>query len=178
MGPLAGPVVAAAVIFPPGVGVRGVDDSKRLTAERRQALADRIRAAALSYRVARADPAEIDSINVYQAGLLAMRRAIEGLAIPPDFLLVDGRQLSGMGAEQERVIKGDARCHVIAAASILAKTARDALMKCYDREYPGYGFATHKGYPTAGHRDAIRRLGSTPIHRRSFTLLPQPRLWD
>jgi ribonuclease HII len=178
MGPLAGPVVAAAVIFPPGVGVRGVDDSKRLAPERRWALADEIRAHALAYRVALVDPPEIDRINIYQAGLLAMRRAVEGLAVPPEFILVDGRQLPGVGVEQERIVKGDARCHAIAAASILAKTARDAVMSCYDRAYPGYGFAAHKGYPTASHRDAIRRLGSTPIHRRSFTLLPQPRLWD
>jgi len=178
MGPLAGPVIAAAVIFPPGVGVRGVDDSKRLTPRRREELVERIREQALAFRVARVEPAEIDSINIYQAGLLAMRRAVEGLSLRPDYLLIDGREVPGMEAEQEKVIKGDARCHAIAAASILAKTERDAVMIGYDREYPGYGFASHKGYPTAGHREAIRRLGSSPIHRVSFTLIPQGRLWD
>jgi len=178
MGPLAGPVIAAAVIFAPGEGLRGVDDSKRLTPERRAELAERIRERALAWGVARVDPAEIDSINIYQAGLLAMRRAVEGLALAPDYLLVDGRLVPGVAAEQERVVRGDASCHAIAAASILAKTERDAVMVRYDREYPGYGFAAHKGYATAEHRAAIRRLGKSPIHRASFTLLPQPRLWD
>jgi ribonuclease HII len=178
MGPLAGPVVAAAVVFPPGAGLKGVDDSKRLTTTRRQDLSEAIREAALAYRVARVDPEEIDSLNIYRAGLLAMRRAVEGLGIRPDFLLVDGREIPGLEPPQEKVIGGDGRCHVIAAASILAKTERDALMVGYDEEYPGYGFASNKGYPTPGHREAIRRLGCTPIHRRSFTLLPQARLWD
>lgn len=178
VGPLAGPIVAAAVIFRPGCGLKGVDDSKRVAPARREELARAIREEALAYHVARVDPEEIDSINIYRAGLLAMRQAVSGLSVEPDFLLVDGRKIPEIEVEQEKVIGGDRRCHAIAAASILAKTARDALMVGYDADYPGYGFASHKGYPTAEHREAIRRLGSSPIHRRSFTLLPQPRLWD
>jgi len=178
VGPLAGPLVAAAVVFAPEVRVRGVDDSKKLTPGRRAELQASIRAAALSWSVARVEPDEIDRLNVYQAGLLAMRRAVEGLSPGPDFVLVDARRIPELPLPQEPLIGGDARCHAIAAASILAKTCRDELMRAYESEYPGYGFATHKGYPTVEHRDAIRRLGATPIHRRSFTLLPQPRLFD
>jgi len=178
MGPLAGPVVAAAVIFPPGKGLKGVRDSKQLTAARRVELAEEIRGESLAWAVVPVAPGEIDTLNIYHAGLVAMRRAIEGLNPRPDFLLVDGRRLHAIGIPHETVIKGDARCHAIAAASILAKTIRDALMVRYDAEYPGYDFATHKGYPTSAHRDAIRRLGPSPIHRRSFNLLPQPRLFD
>jgi ribonuclease HII len=178
MGPLAGPVVAAAVIFPPGHGIRGVDDSKRLTAARRETVAAAIRADALAWAVVEVPPAEIDALNIYQAGLAAMHRALERLAEAPDYVLVDGRRIPDVAVPQEVVIKGDAKCHAIAAASILAKTARDALMTRYDTEYPGYDFASHKGYATQAHRDAIRRLGPSPIHRRSFTLLPHPRLFD
>jgi ribonuclease HII len=121
---------------------------------------------------------EIDRLNIYRAGLEAMRRAVVGLAPVPDYLLVDARRIPGVALPQEPVIRGDAHCHAIAAASILAKTARDALMERFDREYPGYGFSSHKGYATAAHRAAIRRLGPCPIHRRSFTLLPHPGLWD
>jgi ribonuclease HII len=178
VGPLAGPVVAAAVVFPPGKGLEGVDDSKRLTRKRRASLAEAIRQEASAWCVAVVEPAEIDRLNIYQAGLLAMRRSIEGLAPAPQRLLVDGRHVPGLELPQERWIRGDARCHAIAAASILAKTARDAMMEDFDAEYPGYGFASHKGYATRSHRDAIRRLGPSPIHRRSFTLLPPPGLWD
>jgi ribonuclease HII len=178
VGPLAGPVVAAAVVFRPGQGVEGVDDSKRLPPARREGLAEQIRSRAQCFCVARVDPAEIDQINIYQAGLLAMRRAIDGLTPRPDYLLVDGRRIPDLDLPQERVVGGDAKCHAIAAASILAKTVRDALMVGYDSEFPGYGFSSHKGYPTAAHRDAIRRLGLTPIHRRSFTQLPPQQLWD
>jgi len=178
IGPLAGPVVAAAVVFPAGVGLEGVDDSKKLSPARRLALAEAIKDAALSFRVAVVGPAEIDRLNVYQAGLLAMRRAVEGLAPPPQHLLVDGRRIPGLRQPQECWIKGDSRCHSIAAASILAKTERDAMMVEFDARYPGYGFAAHKGYATRSHRDALRRLGPSPIHRRSFTLLPPPGLWD
>ena len=178
MGPLAGPVVAAAVIFPPGTGLRGVDDSKRLTARRRAAVVDEIRAAALTHAVVSVDPLEIDSLNIFQASLEAMRRAVRALAVEPDYLLIDGRKTLGLAVPEESVIKGDATCHAIAAASILAKIERDALMVRYDTEYPGYDFASHKGYPTAAHRKAIKRLGPSPIHRRSFTLIPQPTLWD
>jgi ribonuclease HII len=178
MGPLAGPVVAAAVIFPPGTGLRGVDDSKRVGPAARERLAERIRAEALAWAVVEVEPREIDALNIYRAGLAAMRRALELLDPPPDRVLVDGRQIPDLAIPQERVVHGDATCHAIAAASILAKTRRDARMVEYDACYPGYGFAGHKGYATAAHRDAIRRLGPSPIHRRSFLLLPHPRLWD
>ncbi len=178
MGPLAGPVVAAAVIFPPGAGLRGVHDSKRLTAVQRRRLAIEIRESALAYAVIRVDVPEIDSLNIYHAGLQAMRRAVEGLGLQPEHVLVDGRRIPGLNVDQEVVIGGDAKCHAIAAASILAKTSRDGLMEGYDAQYPGYDFASHKGYATSAHRAAIRRLGPSPIHRRSFTLLPHPRLWD
>ncbi len=178
MGPLAGPVVAAAVIFPPGDGIRGVDDSKKLTAKRRDELARQIRETALAWAVMPVDPREIDTLNIYQASLEAMRRAVARLSVAPDYLLVDGRKTLGLSIPEEAVVKGDARCHAIAAASILAKTERDALMVRYDIEYPGYDFSVHKGYPTTAHRDAIKRLGPSPIHRRSFTLIPQPTLWD
>jgi ribonuclease HII len=178
MGPLAGPVVAAAVVFPQGTGLRGVHDSKRLSAAQRRRLSVEIRETALAFSVIRVEVAEIDSLNIYHAGLTAMRRAVCGLGIPPEFVLVDGRKIPGLEMDQELVIGGDARCHAIAAASILAKTSRDELMERYDARYPGYDFASHKGYATSAHRAAIRRLGPSPIHRRSFTLLPHPRLWD
>jgi ribonuclease HII len=141
VGPLAGPVVAAAVVFPPGAGIRGVDDSKKLPPQRRLELAEEIRCAARFFALGVVEPAEIDRINIYWAALEAMRRAVT--------------------------------CHAIAAASILAKTHRDALMVAYDVEFPGYGFALHKGYATAAHRAALRELGPCPIHRRSFVLSPQ-----
>jgi ribonuclease HII len=178
VGPLAGPVVAAAVVFPRGIGLPGVDDSKKLTPERRVLLALAIRESALSFAVAIVDPDEIDRINVYQATLAAMGRAIDGLPVKPHHVLVDARRIPGCDLPQEAIIKGDARCHAIAAASILAKTTRDALMHRYDEEFPGYGFADHKGYCTEVHREAIRRLGPCAIHRRSFTLLPPPKLWE
>ncbi len=177
VGPLAGPVVAAAVVFPRGFGLPGVDDSKTLTRERRVTLALAIRESALELAIAIVDPEEIDRINVYQASLAAMGRAVDGLAVRPQHLLVDARRIPGCDLPQEAIIKGDARCHAIAAASILAKTVRDDLMRRYDEEFPGYGFAQHKGYGTESHRDAIRRLGPCTIHRRSFTLLPPPKLW-
>jgi len=178
VGPLAGPVVAAAVIFPPGFGLPGVDDSKKLTPERRATLAVSIREGALAFSVALVAPEEIDRINVYQATLAAMARAVDGLSIKPQHILVDARRIPGCDLPQEAIIRGDAHCHVIAAASILAKTARDDLMRGYDAEFPGYGFADHKGYPTEAHREAIRRLGPCAIHRLSFTLLPSPKLWS
>lgn len=177
VGPLAGPVVAAAVIFPSGVGIPGVDDSKKLTPERRAALAAAIREHALAFAVAWAEADEIDRVNVYQATLIAMTRAIDALPVRPQHVLVDARRLPACDLPQEAIIKGDARCHAIAAASILAKTTRDGLMKGYDEVFPGYGFADHKGYSTESHRDAIRRLGPCAIHRKSFVLLPPPRLF-
>ncbi len=178
MGPLAGPVVAAAVVFPPGLGLCGVDDSKRLTAARRAALAGEIRDRALAWAVVEVEPQEIDALNIYRAGLEAMRRAIARLDPPPDHVLLDGRQIPGLDLPHERIVHGDATCHAIAAASILAKTRRDALMSEYDARYPGYDFGAHKGYATEAHRAALRRLGPSPIHRRSFLLLPHPKLWD
>ncbi len=179
MGPLAGPVVAAAVIFPPGAGLRGVNDSKKLTASQRSRLAVEIREAALTHAVVAVEPGEIDQLNILRAALVAMRRALDQLDPAPEHVLVDGRNpIVGLPFTQEAVIKGDAKCHAIAAASILAKTARDEMMVDLDVRYPGYGFADHKGYPTSEHRDAIRKLGATPVHRRSFTLLPHPRLFD
>jgi ribonuclease HII len=177
VGPLAGPVVAAAVVFPPGVGVRGVDDSKVLTHERRADLADEIRLRALAVAVAIVEPDEIDRINIYRAALAAMARALELLPLKPQHVLVDARRIPGCDLPQEPIVKRDSLCHAIAAASIIAKTARDALMRGYDTQFPGYGFAEHKGYSTDVHRDAIRRLGPCAIHRRSFTLLPAPRLF-
>jgi len=178
VGPLAGPVVAAAVIFPTGCGLPGVDDSKKLTPERRARLALAIRESAVAFAVAIVEPDEIDRINVYQATLAAMGRAVDGLPVRPQHVLVDARCIPGCNLPQEAIIRGDAHCHAIAAASILAKTTRDALMRRYDDEFPGYGFADHKGYPTESHRDAIRRLGPCAIHRLSFTLLPTPKFWS
>ena len=178
MGPLAGPVVAAAVIFPPGKGLCGVHDSKQLSAAQRLERNEEIRRHALAYAVVRVEVGEIDTLNIYRAGLEAMRRAVLELALEPDHVLVDARRIPGVQAPQEVVIKGDSKCHAIAAASILAKTERDALMCRYDAEFPGYDFAAHKGYATSAHREAIRKLGPSPIHRRSFTLLPHPRLFD
>jgi ribonuclease HII len=178
VGPLAGPLVAAAVVFAPGIGLRGVDDSKKLAPETRRRLADEIRASAVSFAIAVVEPEEIDRVNIYQATLAAMARALHGLAVTPQHVLVDARRIPGYDVPQEPIIRGDATCHAIAAASILAKTTRDALMLRYESEYPGYGFAAHKGYGTETHREALRRLGPCPIHRRSFTLLPPPTLFD
>jgi len=172
VGPLAGPLAAAAVILPPRIDLPtilpGLDDSKRLSPARRQLLADRIRASALAWSVVFVEVAEIDQLNIYQAGLLAMRRAVDSLTPLPDRLLVDARTLPSCPIPQEALIRGDARSASIAAASILAKTARDQRMKELDTPYPGYGLALHQGYPTAAHVEAIQRLGPLPIHRRSF----------
>jgi ribonuclease HII len=170
MGPLAGPVVAAAVVFSPGVELAGVDDSKRLDAPTRARLADDIRKHA-AVGVGLADVEEIDRLNIYQAGLLAMRRALESLPEPPEHLLVDARVVPGVALPQNNFQKGDGINYSIAAASIIAKTHRDALMEVLDREHPGYGLARHKGYATAEHQAAIRRLGPSPIHRSSFTFI-------
>jgi ribonuclease HII len=168
MSPLAGPVAAAAVIFAPGSRVPGVDDSKKLDAAARVRLAREIKATAVAWSVAFAEVEEIDGINIYWASRLAMRRAIEGLASRAEHVLVDGRRLQGLELPQQGIIKGDAKSLTIAAASILAKTARDELMCNLDARYPGYGFARHKGYPVAEHRAALGKLGACAIHRRSF----------
>lgn len=168
MAPLAGPVVAAAVILPLEARLPGVDDSKQLLPEEREALAPKIRALAIAWAIGRAEVEEIDSLNIYHAGLLAMHRAVTGLRVPPQHLLVDARKVPGVSMPQQGIIKGDAKSLSIAAASILAKTHRDALLAELDAEYPGYGFVRHKGYPTPEHFAALDRLGACAVHRRSF----------
>lgn len=168
MSPLAGPVAAGAVVLKVGWRAPGVNDSKQLTAAARARLSDVIRKEAVAHAVAFVEPEEIDRINIYWAGLLAMQRAIEALGVVPQHVLIDGRRLRELAIEQTRIVKGDERSLSIAAASILAKCERDARMVAYDREYPGYGFANHKGYPVREHREALARLGACPIHRRSF----------
>jgi ribonuclease HII len=168
MSPLAGPVAAAAVVFAPGSRVPGVDDSKKLDAQTREVLAVAIKESCVAWAVGYAEVAEIDSLNIYWAGLLAMQRAVEALAIDPEHLLLDARLLRELPIPQQRIVHGDAKSLSIAAASILAKTGRDARMLHLDAEYPGYGFAKHKGYPVREHTEALARLGACPIHRRSF----------
>lgn len=168
MSPLAGPVCAAAVVFLPGSRITHVDDSKKLDANERDRLAVVIKETAAAWAVGWASVEEIDTINIYWAGLLAMRRAVEGLGLVPEHLLIDARRLKDLEIPQTRIVKGDARSLSIAAASILAKTSRDALMKELDVQYPGYGFARHKGYPVKDHVAALGRLGACAVHRRSF----------
>ena len=167
-GALCGPVVAAAVALGDGFDTEGLDDSKRLTRRQRETLDGRIRARARGFAVGRAEPAEIDRVNILQATLLAMRRAVLALPEKPDLLLVDALTIPGLDVEQRPIVKGDARSVSIAAASIVAKVARDALMRDLDREHPGYDLASNMGYGSEGHRDALRRMGPTSIHRRSF----------
>ncbi|MDR5890023.1 MULTISPECIES: ribonuclease HII [Halomonas] len=167
-GPLVGPVVAAAVILDPAAPIDGLTDSKKLTAKRREALDVRIRERALAFAVAEASPDEIDGLNIYHATHLAMRRAIDALSPAAEYLLVDGNRLPGHHVPGQAVVKGDARHPAIAAASILAKVARDADMLALDARHPDYGFARHKGYPTPEHLAALTRLGALPEHRRSF----------
>jgi ribonuclease HII len=168
MSPLAGPVVAGAVILPVGWRRVGVDDSKKLDKKEREALAIEIKANAVAWGVGLASPEEIDRINIYWAGLLAMKRAIAALDPAPEHLLIDARKLKDVPLPQKAIIHGDALSFSIAAASIVAKTTRDAIMADLDREHPGYGFAKHKGYPVAEHYAALERLGACPVHRRSF----------
>ncbi|MDT8880004.1 ribonuclease HII [Halomonas saccharevitans] len=167
-GPLIGPVVAAAVILDPARPIEGLNDSKALTARRREALDREIRSRALAFAVAEASAAEVDALNVYHATHLAMRRAIDALALGAEYLLVDGNRLPGHHVPGQAVVKGDARHPAIAAASILAKVERDAGMVALDARHPDYGFARHKGYPTREHLAALKRLGALPEHRRSF----------
>ena len=173
MAPLAGPVVAAAVILPRDYRPRGIDDSKVIDAAERERLAADIKANAVCFAVGMTQVEEIDAINIYQAGLLAMRRAVQGLSACPEHLLIDARKLPELGIPQDGIIHGDALSLTIAAASIIAKTTRDALMAEHDACYPGYGFARHKGYPTAEHFAALKKLGVCPIHRRSFAPVRQ-----
>jgi len=167
-GPLAGPVVAAAVILPADFDVPGVDDSKKLTPRKRERLFDDIRRHARATGVGVASPERIDRDNILQASLWAMAEAVAALSLPPAYLLVDGIFTTPAPMPQEAVKKGDSRSISIAAASIIAKVTRDRMMADYDRKYPQYGFAGHKGYPTKRHREAIRRHGVSPIHRKTF----------
>jgi ribonuclease HII len=168
MSPLAGPVAAAAVIFPPGTRIPHVDDCKRLDAAERERLAPIIRSRALAWAVAFVEPEDIDRLNIYWAGIHAMMRALSALGLAPEHLLIDGRKLRDVTMPQQAIVRGDQKSLTIAAASILAKTARDQRMRELDQAYPGYGFAKHKGYPVQAHFQALRRLGPCPIHRRSF----------
>jgi ribonuclease HII len=168
MAPLAGPVVAAAVILPRDFRPRGIDDSKQIDAAERERLCVEVKKSAVCWAVGIATVEEIDRINIYRAGLLAMRRAVEGLGVKPAHLLVDARRIPECDIPQRGIVHGDALSLTIAAASIVAKTTRDALMETLDREHPGYGFARHKGYPTAEHFDALKAKGACAIHRRSF----------
>ncbi len=172
-GPLAGPVVAAAVILDPARPIAGLRDSKLLSAARRDELAVVIRARALAWSVAAADVDEIDALNIRQATLLAMRRACEDLDVAPDEAWVDGDRCPALACPARAIVKGDRDVAAISAASILAKTARDALLVELDRVYPAYGFARHKGYGTAEHLAALAALGPCPAHRRSFAPVAQ-----
>nr|VFJ64106.1 MAG: RNase HII [Candidatus Kentron sp. FW] len=167
-GPLAGPVLTAAVILDPDVPITGIRDSKMLSPQRREELAASIRERSLAWAVGRAEVAEIDTLNILQATLLAMRRAVLSLPIAPIRVLVDGKQSPPLPFETQAIIQGDKTVPAIGAASILAKVDRDAEMVALDRHYPQYGFAKHKGYPTRAHLEALRRYGACPAHRRTF----------
>ncbi|WP_066965335.1 ribonuclease HII [Microbulbifer sp. Q7] len=167
-GPLAGDVVAAAVILDPQNPIAGLADSKKLSEKKRELLFDEIQEKALSFAIARATVEEIDQLNILQASLLAMSRAVERLSVQPEFVLVDGNRKPAWRYDCDTVVKGDDRVAAIAAASILAKVTRDREMVALDAIYPGYGLAGHKGYPTKVHMEALARLGATPVHRKSF----------
>ena len=167
-GPLAGPVCAAAVILPPDVRIDGLNDSKKLTEARREALFPVICETATAFSVAFADEKEIDAYNILQATFLAMRRAVEGLSVPAQYALIDGNRMPPLLIPGETIVKGDALCQSIAAASVLAKVSRDRLMLEYDKAYPQYAFAKHKGYGTALHYEKLRAYGPSPIHRLTF----------
>ena len=167
-GPLAGRVYAAAVILPLGWDHPYLNDSKRVTPRRRDLLYEAITQEALAWSVAWAEPEEIDAINILQARMLAMERAIQGLSIPPDLALIDGNRSQGITTPNQTVVKGDSKSASIAAASILAKVCRDRHMVEMDRQYPQYGFAQHKGYPTKLHYERLRQYGPCPIHRKTF----------
>lgn len=167
-GPLAGPVVAAAVVLDRGCRIPGLQDSKRLSARQREEVAEAIRRRAVSWAVAQATVEEVDRLNVLHAARLAMRRAVEALGVRPSVVLVDGGWGLAVDLPQRTVVGGDAAVACIAAASVLAKVERDRIMAELDRAYPGYGFAQHKGYACPAHLEALRRLGPSPVHRRSF----------
>lgn len=169
MAPLAGPVIAAAVVLPRNYKLRGLDDSKKILEEaHREELAAQIRQDAVCWATGRAEVEEIDALNIYHAGLLAMRRAVEALGTRPEFCLVDARKIPDCDIPQRGIIHGDALSASIAAASIIAKTTRDRLMHAYDAEFPGYEFGSHKGYPTPEHCKLLKEKGAVAIHRRSF----------
>lgn len=167
-GPLCGPVVAAAVILPPGIEIEGLNDSKKLTEKKREKLFDIIKEKAIAYAIAEASPEEIDEINILNASMLAMRRAVEALPVKADFALIDGNCSRGFEIPTETIVSGDAKSCSIAAASILAKVTRDRGCKELDEAYPMYGIAKHKGYPTKDHMNAVREHGPSPIHRKTF----------
>lgn len=178
-GCLAGPVTAAAVILPPDFHNDLINDSKQLTERQRERLRPVIEREAVAWAVAMVSPAEIDRINILRASIMAMHRALDSLDVRPEAILVDGnRFLPYHGIPHTTIVKGDSKMLSIAAASILAKTHRDELMRRLDEEFPQYGWAANKGYPTRDHREAIARHGVTPHHRRTFQLLPQPTLFD
>ncbi|WP_299946143.1 ribonuclease HII [uncultured Microbulbifer sp.] len=172
-GPLAGDVVAAAVILDPANPVEGLADSKKLSEKKRELLYDQICACALSYSIARATVQEIDRINILQASLLAMCRAVEQLFVQPEYVLVDGNKKPDWSYPCDTVVKGDNRVAAIAASSILAKVTRDRELVELDKKYPGYGLARHKGYPTKVHLQALQQLGPSPVHRASFAPVKQ-----
>lgn len=167
-GPLCGPVVTAAVILDPARPIEGLRDSKKLSAKRREALFTEISQKALAWCIAQAEVEEIDRLNILQATLVAMQRAVAGLSVTPELVLVDGNRCPELPMAVEAVVGGDDRVPAIAAASILAKVSRDRQMQALDAQYPGYGLAGHKGYPTKAHLEALARLGPSAIHRRSF----------
>ena len=176
VGPLAGPVVAAAVVLPQTVKLRGVDDSKKLTAALREALALQIRECALGVGIGVVEVDDIDRLNIYRAALEAMRRAVTALPIAPEHIVVDARHIPGLTIPQTPLIGGDARCYSVAAASIVAKVTRDRVMREIDERYPQYGFRAHMGYATPQHLAAIDRYGPSPCHRRSFAPVRELRL--
>lgn len=167
-GPLAGPVCAAAVILPMGCMIEGLDDSKKLSEAKREALFDVVRVNALAYGVGWASEQEIDEHNILQATFLAMSRAVAAMPLHADYALVDGNRMPPLDIPGETIVKGDSKCACIAAASILAKVSRDRLLRQWDAQYPEYGFAKHKGYGTKAHYEAIKKYGVLPVHRKSF----------
>lgn len=167
-GPLAGPVCAATVIMPLGLEIDGLNDSKKLSEVKREALFDVVKEMALSYGIGWASEQEIDEYNILQATFLAMRRAMEAMPVCADYALVDGNRMPPLAIPGETIVKGDSKCACIAAASILAKVSRDRLLREWDTQYPEYGFAKHKGYGTKAHYEAINKYGILPVHRKSF----------
>jgi ribonuclease HII len=169
VGPMAGPVVAAAVLFAPEIYIKGVHDSKQLDAERRDELHAIIQGRALAIGIGMAEVDEIDRVNIYWATMRASKRAVAALQQAPGHVLVDGRKIPGLAIPQTHIVGGDRKSFCIAAASILAKVTRDRIMIAYDEQYPGYGFSQHKGYCTSDHMQLLEQLGPSPIHRRSFS---------